>query len=494
MLSRRMRTPRGVFLALALASAAARAQSPRETDAPPAPNVVIVLADDLGWGDVGVQGAQGFATPNLDRLATEGVRLTDFYAAQPVCSASRAALLTGCYPNRIGITGALGPADRQGLAESETTLAELFRSRGYATAHLGKWHLGNAPEHRPTRHGFDSFYGVPYSHDMWPAHPETPEAWPDLPTLADEEVVALNQDPATWTAELTSRAVAFVERNAAARRPFFLYLAHPLPHVPLGAAEAFRGRSSAGAYGDVLEELDASLGELLATLARCGIDRDTLLVFSSDNGPWLSYGDHAGSSGPFREGKGTCFEGGVRVPFLARWPGVIEAGVVCRGPAMSIDLFPTFARLLGAPAQAAERPIDGRDIWPLLRGDPLARTPHEVLFFYNGANSLEAVRAGRWKLHLPHGYRSMRGREPGSGGRPGRYDQAARIGLALYDLEADPGERQDLALSERAVVRILLEHVEAMRGDLGDDLTGREARGARPPGLAPAPVGPAAER
>lgn len=483
MLFRRMWTARRTWLALALA-AAAHAQPPTAAPAPRAPNVVIVLADDLGWGDVGVQGAQGFATPNLDRLAAEGVRLTDFYAAQPVCSASRAALLTGCYPNRIGITGALEPGDRHGLAESETTLAELFRARGYATALLGKWHLGDGSAHRPTRHGFDTFYGVPYSHDMWPAHPETPQAWPDLPTLDGERVVALNQDPGTWIAELTARAVAFVESNVVAHRPFFLVLAHPLPHVPLATSEAFRGRSSAGAYGDVLEELDASVGELLAALARCGVDRDTLLVFSSDNGPWLSYGDHAGSIGPFREGKGTTFEGGVRVPFLARWPGVISAGRVCREPAMTIDLFPTLARLLDAPAPDPARPIDGRDIWPLLHGDAGARSPHEALFFYNGTNSLEAVRAGRWKLHLPHGYRSMQGREPGSGGKPGRYDQSARIGLALFDLELDPGETRDLSGSERERVRELLERVEAMRGDLGDDLTGREARGARPAGLA----------
>lgn len=483
MLSRRMWTSRRPVLALALC-ATAGAQTPQ----PPAPNVVIVFTDDQGWGDLGVQGARGFATPNLDRLAAEGVRLTDFYAAQPVCSASRAALLTGCYPNRIGITGALGPADRHGLAEQETTLAELFRARGYATAHFGKWHLGHGPAFHPTRHGFDSFYGVPYSHDMGPEHPETPEAWPDLPTLDGDEVVAQNQDPTTWTAELTARAQSFIESCTAVRRPFFVYLAHPLPHVPLGTAESFRGRSAAGAYGDVIEELDASVGALLETFERCGVDRDTLLVFSSDNGPWLSYGDHAGSAGPFREGKGTTFEGGVRVPFLARWPGVIPAGLVSGEPAMTIDVFPTLAHLLGVPVQEPARRIDGRDIWPLLTGEPGAREPHAALFFYNQHNSLEAVRAGRWKLHLPHGYRSMQGREPGSGGRPGRYDTTARIGLALFDLEADPGERDDVARSERAVVRNLLEQVESMRADLGDDLTGREARGARPPGLASSPA------
>lgn len=472
---------------LSVALASALAQAATSATEPSSPNVVLVLTDDLGWGDLGVQGAHGFSTPNLDRLAAEGVRLTDFYAAQPVCSASRAAFLTGCYPNRIGITNALGPSDRVGLAEAETTLAELFRSRGYATAHLGKWHLGHAAEFLPTRHGFDSFYGVPYSHDMWPQHPESPLAWGDLPTLDGGEVVELNQDPARWTGELTSRAVAFIDDCAARERPFFLFLAHPLPHVPLGAAQAFRGASSAGLYGDVIEELDASMGELLRALERNAIDERTLVVFSSDNGPWLSYGDHAGSSGPFREGKGTTFEGGVRVPFLARWPGVIPAGAVCAEPAMAFDLFPTFARLLGAPAQDPLRPIDGRDIWPLLSGQAGARSPHVALFFYYNENDLEAVRAGRWKLHLPHGYRTMEGREPGAGGRPGRYDLTARIGLALFDLTSDPGERIDLSRRERAVVLRLLELVETMRADLGDDLTGREARGARPSGLAKTP-------
>ncbi|HVS20045.1 MAG TPA: sulfatase [Planctomycetota bacterium] len=480
-----MHVPLSPTLALALGLALVPGSgTPRESERPAAPNVVVVFTDDQGWGDIGVQGARGFATPHLDRLAAEGVRLTDFYAAQPVCSASRAALLTGCYPNRIGISGALAPFDRVGLAASETTLGELFGGQGYATAHFGKWHLGHLEPFNPTRHGFDEYFGVPYSHDMWPAGPRP---WGDLPTLEGEEVVELNQDPARWTVELTARAVDFVERCAAEERPFFVYLAHPLPHVPLAASEAWRGHSEAGLYGDVIEEIDASVGTLLESLVRLGIDERTLLVFSSDNGPWLSYGDHAGSTGGLREGKGTTFEGGVRVPFLARWPGVLPAGRVCAEPAMAIDVLPTLARLLGAPASAPERPIDGRDIWPLLVGEPGARTPHEALYFYNQRNDLEALRCGRWKLHLPHGYRTMQGRESGAGGSAAPYDHSARIGLALFDLEADPGETVDLTAREPAVVRALLELVEVMRGDLGDDLTGREARGARPPGLAESP-------
>lgn len=456
--------------------------------APKSPNVVIVFTDDQGWGDVGVQGAQGYVTPHLDRLAAEGVRLTDFYAAQPVCSASRAALLTGCYPNRIGITGALAPSDRVGIAAEETTLGELFQSRGYATAHFGKWHLGHLAPFLPTRNGFDEYYGVPYSHDMWPFHPDGPKPWRDLPTLDGEDVVELNQDPGRWTGELTERAVDFIERSVEDGAPFFVYLAHPLPHVPLGASEDWIGHSAAGLYGDVIEEIDASVGTLLDTLERLGVDGDTLLLFSSDNGPWLSYGDHAGSTGGLREGKGTTFEGGVRVPFLARWPGVLPAGRVCSEPAMTIDVFPTLARLIGAPAASDERPIDGLDVWPLLVGEPGASSPHEAYFFYYHRNDLEALRCGRWKLHLPHGYRTMQGREAGAGGSPGAYDYSARIGLALFDLQGDPREEHDVAASRPEVVRALLELVEGMRDDLGDDLTGREARRARPPGLAEVPA------
>jgi arylsulfatase A len=447
------------------------------------PNIVLVLTDDQGWADIGVQGAVGFETPHLDRLAAEGRRFSDFYVAQAVCSASRTALLTGCYANRVGISGALGPGSRIGIHPEETTLAEVCKSRGYTTAIFGKWHLGHLPEFLPLRHGFDRYYGIPYSNDMWPNHPENPGAWGDLPTIEGERIVGHNTDQTRFTTDITERAVAFIEENAA--QPFFLYVAHPMPHVPLHVSERFLGDSVQGLYGDVIEEIDWSMGQILEALAREGIEEDTLVLFTSDNGPWLSYGDHAGSTGPLREGKGTCFEGGVRVPFLARWPGRIPAGSVCAEPAMTIDLLPTVVRLLGA--EPPVRPIDGKDIWPLLAGEPGAVSPQDAYFFYYRRNALEAMRSGRWKLHFPHGYRSMERREIGSGGTPGKYDHGVKTGLELYDLLEDVGETRDLAAERPEVVERLCALADSMRADLGDQLTGAEATGARESGQNPPP-------
>jgi arylsulfatase A len=442
------------------------------------PNVVIVFTDDQGYADVGVYGATGFQTPNLDRLAREGVRFTDFYVAQAVCSASRAALLTGCYPNRLGIHGALGPNSRHGLHPDEVTVAELVKSRGYATAIFGKWHLGHHPGFLPLRHGFDEFFGLPYSNDMWPFHPEAaPGTFPDLPLIEGEKMVQLNPDQRQFTRRFTERAVQFIERNR--DRPFLLYLAHPMPHVPLYVSEGFEGSSGNGLYGDVMEELDWSMGEILEALRRNRLDQNTLVVFLSDNGPWLSYGDHAGSAAPLREGKGTAWDGGVRVPALMRWPGRIPAGTLCREPAMTIDLFPTIARLTGA--RLPEHWIDGRDIWPLLSGEPGARSPQDAYFFYYHVNELHAVRSGRWKLVFPHTYRTLDGRPGGTGGIPVKYG-SARTGLALYDLELDPGEEVDLAGERPEVVSRLMDLAERAREDLGDSLTGRSGSNRREPG------------
>ena len=438
------------------------------------PNVVLIYADDLGYGDVGVYGARAIRTPHVDRLAREGVRFTDFYAAQAVCSASRAALLTGTYPNRIGILGALFPTSTNGIADGETTLAELLKARGYATAIYGKWHLGHLPPFLPTRHGFDDYLGLPYSNDMWPSHPERMQ-FPPLPLYSGDAVLTVNPDQAQLTGEYGRRAVAFIERNR--ERPFFVYLAHTMPHVPIFASDRFRGRSRQGLYGDVVEEIDDSVGQVAAALRRLGLERETLVFFASDNGPWLSYGDHAGSAGPLREGKGTAFEGGVRVPFVARWPGRIPAGTIVREPAMTIDVLPTIARLVGAPLP--ERPIDGLDISPLLLGEAGARSPHDALLFYYGTE-LRAVRGGRFKLVLPHRSQTLDG-PAGSGGRPGKYRQA-EVPLALYDLGADVGETTDVASAHPDVVKRLLEAAEKAREDLGDSLTGRTGRGLREPG------------
>ena len=450
---------------------------------PPAaatPNVIVVYTDDQGWGDIGVQGAQGFATPNLDRLAAEGVRFSDFYVSQPVCSASRASLLTGCYADRIGIHNALGPNAKHGIADGEWTMAEMFRERGYRTAIFGKWHLGHREPFLPPHHGFDEYAGIPYSNDMWPRHPETPKNWPELMWHEGTQPARIVYEQSWFTRTLAWRSEAFVRSSVAEGAPFFLYLPHPMPHVPLFPGPDFDGTTEQGRYGDVIAEIDWTVGRMLDLLDELGVAADTLFVFSSDNGPWLSYGDHAGSTGPLREGKGTTFEGGVRVPFLARWPGRIPAGSVCAEPAMTIDLLPTFAGLIGG--SLPEHPIDGLDIWPLLCGVPGAKSPHEALYFWYHVNNLEAMRAGKWKLHFPHKYRSMVGREPGSGGTPGSYDYGVEIGLALFDLENDIGESRDVAAEHPEVVARLTAMADAMRARLGDSLTGVAGSENRPPG------------
>lgn len=455
---------------------------------PRAPNVVLILADDLGWGDLSCQDEHAVATPHLDRLAAQGVRFTDFYVAQPVCSASRAALLTGCYSNRVGIAGALAPSQSIGIADGETTIAELCRSRGYATAAFGKWHLGHLPAFLPVRHGFDEYLGIPYSNDMGLANRVRPERWPPLPWIEGETPIAYEPDQRGFTRTLTDGAIGFIERAHAASRPFFVYLAHPMPHTPIFASPAFAGSTGRGRYADVIAELDASVGAIVATLERLGLRDDTLVVFLSDNGPWLVFGDHAGSSGPLREGKGTTFEGGVRVPSIWSWPAALPLGAVRREPAMTIDVLPTIARLIGAEPPAL--PIDGADLGPLLRGEPDARAPHDALYFWYHQGDLEAMRAGRWKLHFPHAYRTMLGKEPGRDGVPGTYDESARIGLALFDLELDPGETHDLASTHGDLVRELSARADLMRARLGDRLTKTPGTEQRAPGR----VAPAAEK
>lgn len=472
----------GVVPLLGLGMAAQAAQPPG-ANLGQWPNLVVISADDLGYGDLGVYGAREWETPHLDRLAQEGIRLTRFYVAQPVCTASRVALLTGCYPSRVGLHGALGPNARIGIHTNEVTLAELLKSRGYATAIFGKWHLGHHPEFLPTRHGFDEYFGLPYSNDMWPKHPEAkPGTYPPLPLIEGERVVQTMPDQTQLTTWYTERAVRFIERNR--ERPFFLYVAHNMPHVPLHASDKFKGRSRQGLYGDVIMELDWSVGEILAALRRHGLEGRTLVIFTSDNGPWLSYGNHAGSAGPLREGKGTCWEGGVRVPFLARWPGKIPAGAVCTQPAMTLDLLPTVARLLDVPLPA--HPIDGLDIWPLLAGQPGARNPHPAYYFYFGNNELQALTSGRWKLILPHAYRTLAGQPPGRDGRPAKYQQRKVERPELYDLEADIGETTDLAARHPDVVDRLLTLAQQARQELGDSLTKHPGRGVRPPGRLPA--------
>lgn len=437
------------------------------------PNIVLIYADDLGYGDLGSYGAQGYQTPNLDRMAAEGIRLTSFYVATAVCSASRAALLTGAYPHRIGIRGALDHKARFGLNPDEKTIAEVLKERGYATAIFGKWHLGHYPQFLPTRQGFDEYYGLPYSNDMWPNHPVTKNYYPELPLMEGERVVQLNPDQSRLTTDYTARAVSFIERNQ--KRPFFLYLPHSMPHVPLFVSEKFKGKTAQGLYGDVIEELDWSVGEVLRTIGRLGLDRRTLVIFTSDNGPWLPYGNHAGSTGGLREGKGTAWEGGVRVPFIARWPGRIPAGMVSRRPLMTVDLLPTFARLAGAEL-TSDRRIDGQDSWSILAGQRRKSSATRARYFY-WLDELHAVRRDKWKLHLPHPYRhlAMAGRD----GQPGS-DETRQTELALFDLDNDPAESNNVATQHPEIVKQLMTDVEQARQDLGDSLTGRKGANLRP--------------
>jgi arylsulfatase A len=449
-----------------------------DTAAARPPNVILIFADDPGYGDIGPfstrTGPSRPKTPNLDRMAAEGVRLTNFYVAQAVCSASRAAILTGAYSNRVGIGGALMPTATGGIHRDETTIPELLKTRGYATAIYGKWHLGHHKAFLPVHHGFDEYLGLPYSNDMWPRHPQL-KGMPELPLVEGDETVERDPDQSQLTRRYTERAVRFIEKQR--DRPFFLYVPHAMPHVPLYVSERFKGFTGAGLYADVIAELDWSVGQILDAVRHAGLDENTLVIFTSDNGPWLSYGNHAGSSGPFREGKGTAFEGGVRVPFIARWPGRIPKGAVSHVPAMTIDLFPTFARLADAPISGA-RAIDGRDIGSLLAKPSGAAEPHDALYFYWGAE-LHAVRSGQWKLHLPHPYQSLE--SAGQDGSPGKYVRK-EIELSLFDLEKDPRESVNLALRHPEVVERLMKHVERAREDLGDSLAGRVGKNVRPAG------------
>lgn len=442
------------------------------------PNVVIIFIDDMGYADIGPFGAQGYRTPNLNRMAKEGTRFTSFYVAQAVCSASRTALLTGCYPNRLGLHGALGPNAKHGISDSEVTIAQMLKSKGYATAIYGKWHLGHHPQFLPTRHGFDEYFGLPYSNDMWPNHPEaTPGTYPPLPLIENDKVVQLMPDQTQLTRQYTERAVSFIERNK--DKPFFLYVPHTMVHVPLFVGAKFKGSAKTGLYGDVVQEVDWSVGEILGALKKHNLDNDTLVIFTSDNGPWLSYGEHAGSSGPLREGKGTAWEGGVRVPFIARWPGKIPAGRTTREPAMTIDLLPTIAKL--AQAELPKHKIDGLNIWPLLAGAKNAKNPHEAYFFYYNTNELQAVRSGRWKLILPHTYRTLGQQPKAKDGIPVKYSQV-KAGLELYDLEKDMGEKHNVAVQHPEVVKRLEALAEQAREDMGDTLTKRVGKGIRAPG------------
>jgi arylsulfatase A len=459
-------------------------------DPPRSPNIVVIFIDDMGYADIGPFGASGYATPHLDQMAAQGMKFTDFIVSSAVCSASRAALMTGCYHQRIGIDGALGPRAEIGINAAETTLAEVCKQKGYATACFGKWHLGHHPKFLPLQHGFDEYFGLPYSNDMWPLHPDYIKLPPDAPSkkagypslpliegnrVVDAEVTSKEQESlTTW---YTEHAVDFIRRHA--REPFFLYVPHSMVHVPLHVSDKFRGKSNRGLFGDVVMEVDWSVGEILRAIAENGLDENTLVIFTADNGPWLSYGDHAGSAGPLREGKGTEFEGGIREPTLMRWPGRIPAGSVCNELASTIDVLPTVAALIGAELPAHK--IDGLDIRALMYGEPGAVSPHTAFYCYYANGELQAVRDRQWKLHFPHSFATLAGKPGGTGGIPAPYS-AGTIGLELFDLKADPGETTNVVAAHADEVERLQQLAEVGRDELGDKLTKRQGRAVRPAG------------
>ncbi len=428
------------------------------------PNFVIIFVDDLGYGDIGPFGSRLNRTPHLDRMADEGMRLTSFYA-MPLCTPARAALMTGCYPKRLGLEGrpsscfiVLLPGDSNGLNLSEITIAETLRFQGYTTGCIGKWHLGDQPEYLPTRHGFDYYYGLPYSNDMTPEIFTDTWAFAPLPLMRNESILGSLklEEQANLTKNYTTEAVNFIEKNR--ERPFFLYLSHTMVHYPYAASEKFRGRSANGLFGDAVEEIDWSTGEILNALDRFGLSEKTLVFFLSDNGA------AGGTSGPLRGRKGQTWEGGIRVPCIARWPGRITAGSTCDEVASLMDFHPTLAGLSGAELPT-DCILDGHDIWPLLKGKPGARSPYEVFYYYQ-QSKLEAVRSGRWKLVLPRKIR-VRKQTKGEGQSQPEWE-FVDLPLSLFDLDKDIGETTNLAAQNPDVVKELLKHVEKARNDLGD--------------------------
>lgn len=401
------------------------------------PNIIVVFADDLGYGDLGCYGAPLIRTPNLDRMAEEGMRFTDFHCSAAVCSPSRAGLLTGRYHIRMGINRVFFPQSQDGLDTSEITVARLLKEQGYATACIGKWHLGHLPQYLPMQHGFDYYFGLPYSNDMFVED----RGDPPVPLMRGSEIIEQPVDQTTLVRRYTEEAVRFIADHR--DTPFFLYLPHNMPHVPLHVSEQFSGKSKGGLYGDVIEEIDWGIGEILKALRENGVDENTLMIFTSDNGPWLVKGEDGGSAGPLRAGKGTTFEGGMRVPCVMRWPGKIEAGRVEHSLACTLDFLPTFVRLAGG-TPPTDRVLDGEDIRPLLLGQG-PRLRQEFHYFHQGQH--QAYRSGKWKLKRPF--------------KGTIYGEASKHGTLLFDLEADPGEQNNLAEAQPEQVKAMEQAMDA---------------------------------
>lgn len=442
------------------------------------PNIIFILTDDLGFEDLSSYGSKLINTPYLDKLAKEGALLNSYYSTQAVCSASRASILTGSYPNRIGFSGALGPNSKKGINPNELLISEMLKINGYKTAIYGKWHLGDNKKFLPTRHGFDDFYGILYSNDMWPFHAEYPDSYPDLMLYEKEEPIKILEDQSNLTKELTLKSVEFINKNK--ENPFFLYLAHPQPHVPLFASSDFKGKSKNGLYTDVIQEIDYSVGLIMKALKDNNLEDNTIVVFTSDNGPWLSYGEHAGSTGVYREGKGTTWEGGQRVPCIVWYPNEIKPNTVISTPLMGIDWLPTFASVTNS--SLSENKIDGKNIWEVLI-NKTKNSPHEALFFYYHVNSLHAVRYGDWKMYFPHRYRTLNGRKGRNDGIPIKYEYVDLEQKELYDLAKDPSETKNLYQEFPEIAKKIEKLADIKRNEIGDDLTKVKGTENRPVGM-----------
>lgn len=441
-------------------------------------NFILIYLDDMGYGDLGCTGAIGYETPHIDQMAAQGMRFTRYYAPQAVSGASRAGVLTGCYPNRIGMWGAPDHRSTRGISADEMTIGNVLKQKGYATAAFGKWHLGFQEEFLPLQHGFDEFYGIPYSNDMWPNHPTG--SYPDLPLYDGNTVVGYNTDQSEFTTAFTEKTLDFISKNK--DRPFFVYLAHPMPHVPLAVSDKFKGKSKQGLYGDVMMEIDWSVGQILQKLEEEGLSSQTLVVFTSDNGPWLNYGNHAGTTGGLREGKGVSFEGGQRVPCIMYWKGQIASGLINNQLVSGLDILPTFAEIAAAPLP--KHKIDGLSLVSLIRGET-QQSPRTGFAYYYRQNNLEAVTDGHYKLVFPHSHRSYEGFVPGSNGLPGPVNEYRKIEEPLlFDLRRDPGERYNMYQALPEVVKELEQLANKFRADMGDDLQGVKGANLRPAGQA----------
>ena len=451
------------------------------------PNVVIIFMDDMGYGDPECYGGGPYHTPNMNKLAAEGMRFTNFYDAQAVCSASRSALMTGCYPTRIGMSGALDHRSKIALNPEEETIAELLHAKGYRTSIIGKWHLGSREPYLPLQQGFDEFFGLPYSNDMWPVfyngEPYTDTAnyrstYPQLPLYEGNNVVRRLKtldDQGELTTLYTEHAVKFIKENKS--KPFFLYLAHSMVHVPLGVSSKYKGKSGAGLFGDVMEEVDWSVGEVMKALKENGIADNTIVIFSSDNGPWLTFGSHAGNTGGLREGKGTAWDGGLKVPFIVKWPGKIPAGTISHTLTTTMDMLPTIADI--CQTKLPSKQIDGVNVKEVFFGKPGADPRDEFVYYYD-RNNLKAILKGNWKLVFP--CTSQTYNKPGAIGKdgfPGKYSTDT-VRLALYDLSTDPGEERDRKDEFPDIVKRLTLIADKYRKSLGDGLTEQIGNEVRP--------------